>query len=328
MRESEFRDYCAKRGLGTELVEAHVAAVRDFEAYLAAGGGSSGSLDNAGAEATQGYLADLVAKGLNSEERLLGLARYGYATGNYDLYIYLAGVLGGRDVIPRLSARALKLAGKAVRDAAFTGVELPPLGSPPESYVRITRRLVYGLRAQLPEEACQDVLAGNNHGLPRRLYSRLRRVYRRSGLDAVLRLRHENLVAELEEHARSGRLWYEQRITPAVVAYVRQNPEIQSGVRSGQSIFVTKIPYDPVAYLEETDPKMKRYHQCHCPLARTSILDDGPAVPSLWCYCSGGYEKLPFDVIFQQPVRVKVLRNALAGDARCRFEIEVPPDAR
>ncbi len=328
MRDREFREYCAKRGLGADQTEAHVRAVRDFEVFLASAGGSAGSLDGAGAEAARDYLADLVVRGLNSEERLLALARYGYATGNDALYIYLAGVLGGRGVVPRLSARALKIAGKTVRDAVFADLELPPLGSPPESYGEATRRLVEGLRERLPEDRCRDVLAGNNHGVPRRGFSRLRRVYRKSGLEAVLRLRHESLLATLEEHARTGRLWYEQRITPAVVDYVRRNPEIQSGVRSGQSIFVTKIPYDPVAYLEETDPRMKRYHACHCPLARASILDDGPAVPALWCYCSGGYEKLPFDVVFQQPVQVKVLESALAGDARCRFEIEVPPADR
>ena len=59
-------------------------------------------------------------------------------------------------------------------------------------------------------------------------------------------------------HPRSA-LW----IAPAAVDYVRRNPETASEVRSGQSIFVSKIPYDPVAYLEETDPRMKRYHACH-----------------------------------------------------------------
>jgi len=140
MKDLEFRDYCAKRGLGAEQTEAHVRAVRDFEVFLASAGGSAGSLDSAGAEATRDYVADLVAEGLNSAERLLARARYGYATGNDILYIYLAGVLGGRGVVPRLSARALKIAGKAVRDAVFAGLELPPLGSSPESYVETTRR--------------------------------------------------------------------------------------------------------------------------------------------------------------------------------------------
>lgn len=57
-------------------------------------------------------------------------------------------MLGGREVVPRLPARALKLAGKAVRDGVFGNLQVPPLGSPPESYVETTRRLV--VRRDLP----------------------------------------------------------------------------------------------------------------------------------------------------------------------------------
>lgn len=319
MREQRFREYCAKRGFSPEQTEVQVSAVWDFEAFLAARGDLKG-----GVEVLKGYLTELIDKGLNSEERLLALARYGFATDNNTLFIYMVGVLSGREVVSNLAVRATKIAGRTTRDAVFADLELPPLGSPQEGYVEVTRRLVEGLRARLPVDTCRDVLAGNNHGIPRRTFSRLRRIYRKSGLDAVLRFRQESLLETLEEHARSGKPWYEQEITPAVMDHVRRNPEIQSGVRVGQSIFVSKIPYAPVAYLGETDPKLRRYHMCHCPLARASILGDGPTVPPLWCYCSGGYEKLAFDVIFQRPVRVKVLESALAGDPGCRFEIEIP----
>lgn len=102
----------------------------------------------------------------------------------------------------------------------------------------------------------------------------------------------------------------------------------RAGNREGNAIFVTKIPYAPVEYLQETDPKMKRYYQCHCPLARASILNESPGVSPLFCYCSGGYEKLAFDVVFGEPVRVSVLKNALAGDLTCRFQIDIPDSGR
>ena len=148
--------------------------------------------------------------------------------------------------------------------------------------------------------------------------------YRTSGVSGLLKYRHESLLSELEEHARSGKPWYEQLITPEVVEMVRQNPEIQAGVQIGDSIFVTKIPYAPVAYMKEDDPRLKRYYQCHCPLARASILDESFAVSPLFCYCSGGYEKLVFDVVFGAPVQVEVVESALAGDLKCRFRIRLP----
>lgn len=321
VREEQFREYCAGRGFGPEQTDAHVSDVRGFEAFVT---GRGKSLDSAGVEDMRDYLAVLVDQGLNSEERLLALGRYSFATANYPLYVYMTGMLGGREVVPNIAGRATKIAGRAVRKAVFSDLQLPPLGSPQERFVEPTRRLVAGLKARLPVETCQDVLAGNNHGVPQRAFFPLRRIYRESGIDAALRFRHESLLQTLEEHARSGKPWYEQMITPEVVAFVRRNPEIQSGVRVGPSIFVTKIPFAPDLYLRETNPKLRRYHACHCPLARTSILEDGPAVPTLWCYCSGGYEKLPFDVIFEQPVRVKVLESVLANEDRCRFEIEIP----
>jgi len=69
---------------------------------------------------------------------------------------------------------------------------------------------------------------------------------------------------------------------------------------------------------------MKRYYMCHCPLARASILSGEPEISPTWCYCSGGYEKLKFDVIFGEPVEVEVLESALVGDPRCRFAVEIP----
>lgn len=80
----------------------------------------------------------------------------------------------------------------------------------------------------------------------------------------------------------------------------------------------------PQAWLDEKDPTRKRYYACHCPLARTSIISGKPGVLSLFCYCSAGFEKLPFDVIFGEPVKVEVLKSALGGSNRCRFAITVP----
>jgi hypothetical protein len=121
-----------------------------------------------------------------------------------------------------------------------------------------------------------------------------------------------------------GRLWYEQEITPETVEYVRGNQEVLSGIRRGDRIYTTKSPYAPGQYLAETDPLMKRYYMCHCPLARASILSGEPEISPTWCYCSGGYEKLKFDVVFGEPVEVEVLESALAGDPRCRFAVKIP----
>jgi hypothetical protein len=59
-------------------------------------------------------------------------------------------------------------------------------------------------------------------------------------------------------------MFYANEIDEEVVEYVRKNPEIMGGVRVGDVIYETKIPYMAKKFLHEKDEKMKRYYACHC----------------------------------------------------------------
>ena len=230
--------------------------------------------------------------------------------------------------MPSIADRTAELTGEATRDAVFAEVPVPPLGSPQSEYPAAVAALLEALESRIDGQLVRHILAGNHHRVPREAFLAQKAIYEQQGLDAVLAHRHASLVAELEEHARTGKPWYEQIITPEVVEMVRANPEIQAGVRDGEYIYLAKIPYAPVEFLRTSDPKLRRYYQCHCTLARASIVEDVPAVDPLFCYCSAGYEKLPFDVIFDRPVEVEVLETALAGDERCRFRVKLPDGVR
>jgi len=121
-----------------------------------------------------------------------------------------------------------------------------------------------------------------------------------------------------------GGLWYEQEITMEVIEFVKGNQEVLSAVRDGDRLYITKIPYSPKNWLKETDPVMKRCHACHCSLARAAITTGEPEIPLDWCYSSGGYEKLMFDLAFEEETEIEVLESALAGDYRCRFRVKIP----
>jgi len=56
---------------------------------------------------------------------------------------------------------------------------------------------------------------------------------------------------------------------------------------------------------------MKKYYACHCQLVRTAIRDGNPKVPPVLYYCSASYVKLPFDVIFGEPVKIELLESTL-----------------
>jgi hypothetical protein len=112
-----------------------------------------------------------------------------------------------------------------------------------------------------------------------------------------------------------------------VLALVENDPEIESGRREGSIVYVTKIPYMAKEFLAETDPTLRRYYACHCPWAREAIRQSERELFGDFCYCSGGYHKKPWEVIFRRPIRVEVLESALRGNLRCRFAIHLPDEA-
>jgi hypothetical protein len=322
LREKELREYYRGRGLGEDDAESAVAAVREYEGHLRARGAS---LEFMAVDDVKEYVSLLISEGRNSMDRLLAIARYCYIAKKDDAYIYFTQIIGGRTVLPSISERLAHIAGEEKRDVVFEGVEAPPLGAPPEQFPRVTGLLMERLESELDQETRRKVLAGNHHRVPVESFAKHKEWYREAeSLDQYLKKVHDGAVAELERYMEEGKIWYEQEITPEVIEHVRGNQEVLSGVRRGNRIYMTKFPYAPRDYLKETDPLMKRYYMCHCPLARASILTGEPEVSPEWCYCSGGYGKQKFDMVFEEETEVEVLETVLGGDPQCRFSVKIP----
>jgi len=320
------RDLYASRTFDDTTTDAAVAAVQAFEAGLFRSGHT---LEQFPVAALQEYLAGLVAQNENDRDSLRALARYCHLTHRDEAYIYFTAVLGRGELLDNLARRLEFIAGPDVRARVFMGIQAPPDGAPPEAAIGPTMTVVHRMTSALPEQVCAQVLAGNIHGIPASAFSGEReRFLAAASIDAYLAEKHALSVAELERYLAEGRLWYEQRITRRVVEYVRANPEILGGVRQGDRILFTKIPYAPDEWLQETDPARRRYLACHCPLARASIPGTGPRVPAIFCTCSAGFEKLPFGAAFGAEPAVEVVESILAGNERCRFSIAIPEGCR
>ena len=322
MKESGFRKYLKGRKLGAPVIESSVAAVKEFEKYLRK---RKTTLQSAGVDALRDYISLLIVEGSNSKDRLIAIARYCYFAKKYDLYIYFTMILGAADVLPALGERLAKIAGKAARVRIFHDVEMPPLGSSQESYPRLTKTVLDRMEAELPAGTCREVMTWNYHNIPIEAFKESReRFEKAASIDEYLKGEHERLIEELEGCMKAGRPWFEQEITPEVVEFVRTNQEICTGLRRGDKVYTTKIPYAPRLFLKEKDPAMRTYYSCHCQLVRTALRDGTPKIPATFCYCSAGYEKIHFDAIFDEPVEVELLETPLKGDARCRFAIKIP----
>ena len=321
MKEKEFVELLRTRNQSGQEVQLAIEYVKEFEKYLT---GKGAELDSVSVDDVREYVDELIVRKQNSLERLVALARYIYVAGRTEAFIYFTSIIHGQEVLESISEKLAAVAGQETRERVFDGVEIPPLGSPPHSYPPVTGKIVRRL-LELGPDVCHNVLADNHHRIPVESFAKHKQWLKDAGsLDAFLKRVHEEGVSELERYMKEGKVWYEQEITPELVEYVKDNQEVLSAVRDGEYLYTTKIPFAPKDWFVEKDPAKKRYYACHCPLARAAFLSGVPDIPRDWCYCSGGYHKLMFDVLFETPTEVELLESVLAGDDRCRFRIKIP----
>jgi hypothetical protein len=231
----------------------------------------------------------------------------------------------GAEVQPNLYTVVAQRFGEELRDEVFAGIGISALGvSPPEKpfdLFPVIDRLV----SSVGEAAVEELLSPSLRDLPDEYYLEDREKYLKlDDIDQYLFEKHQALVERLRKCQEQGELFFSQEITDEVVSYVEEHPETECGVREGRTLFITKIPYDAKNYLAETDPVMKRYYACHCPWVRESIKNGNLQLNPIFCNCSGGFSKKPWEIIFEQELKVQVLESALKGDSRCRFAVHLP----
>ena len=322
MDREGFRQLLINRKVAPEKMEASIDLAERFEKFIAASGG------RADATTTWAFCQLLIQEEQNTYDNLVTVARYGRFTRNNDIYIAILELLDGAEAQPNLYKKVAETFGETVRDEVFTGVGEAPLGVPGSEKPRLVHPVIKRLVERQGEEAVEELLSSCLRDLPDTYYRGERRKYLKAhDIDEYIKKRHQSFVRRIQKCLRNGELFFAQKITDEVVKFVKENPEIESGVREGNILYVSKIPYNTKAFLVENDPVMKRYHACHCPWAREAIKN-GESVEPIFCYCSGGFSKKSWEVIFGQTLRVEVLESALQGDFRCRFAIHLPNEFR
>ncbi len=324
MSIKEFEAYLAEWGYDQDTVESIVLGVEKAQQYF-----GDKPVDEVDVDGFKGYVAHLLETGENTENNLVGLARYVYFRDMKEEWIYFSAILGGREVLPSIEERLEKLTDKETAERIFSNVDVPNLGEGPGEYPKATSQLMKQLQMELTEHIWKRVLAGNHHRIPLESFAKHKQWLKEAGsIDEWLKEMHDKAVEELDEHCREDKIWYEQVITPEVVEYVRSNQELLSGIRKGDWIYNAKFPYSPKAYLEVTDPDMRRYLMCHCVLAREAVKSGTPDIPMEWCYCSAGYGKLRYDVAFGVETEAEVIESMFSGSDKCRFRYKIPEKYR
>ena len=321
MNTDKFVKLYKDRGYDDVAIDEAVTALGEAERYFRK---HDTNFENADVRIAKEYIKILIESGKNDLNILLALARYFYVVDNKDVYIHFTKVLGGLGVLESIMKRMETYAGEAMAQKVLQGFKMPPLGTPLEDVPTYTDDLMQRIKSHLEPDLYQRILAGNNHGIPEESMKLEKEFYENSAsLEDYLKEMHQRKVEELQSYCDRNAVWYEQIITQDVVDFVASNQEILSAKKEGNKLYVTKIPFDIVNYLKETDPIKKSYYACHCPFARESVISGGKAVDSEWCYCSGGFAKFPFEVVMDRELKVKLLKSALDGDEICRFEIDM-----
>jgi hypothetical protein len=321
--EEGFRGYCIKRSLKEETIQAHIRLLKDFEAFLKEKSGNK-DFSSSSPSDMQSFVAHLIENRKNTIDSFAALIRYAIFTNKRELVAFLYGFIEGFGALEKLSETLKQTMGESTRDEIFEGINLPPLGTDPKDKPKVAKRIMERLEATLDEKTLKEIMSSGLDVGPKELYLPMRQKFLESrNIDDFLRKKHQEAVEMLEKHSREKSMFYAQEIDEEVVDYVRNNPAIMGGVREGDIIYETKIPYMTKKYLHEKDEKMKRYYACHCAWVREAIKS-GLRISPNFCYCSAGYHKRPWDIIFDQPVKVDVIETVLKGDLVCRFAIHIP----
>jgi len=324
--EEGFRNFCISKKLNEETVRANIKMVKEFEAFLKKTNPKR-DLRNATPNDLQSFVTHLMKTNKNTWDNLLALLRYARFAGNRKTEVASLTLLDGSDVLESLSNTVKQSVGERKHKEIFEGIELPPLGTPSKDKPNITKKFMERLEANLGEKTCREILLSGPHAGPKEDYLPERKKFLESkGIDDFLERRHKEYVDELEKHMKEKTLYFTQEIDEKVLEYVRNTPTCQNGVRKGNIIYVTKIPYMAKKYLREKDQRKKRYYYCHCPWVREAIKSGNIGISPNFCYCSAGFEKRPWDVIFDRPAKADVIQSVLKGDLVCEFAIHIPKE--
>ncbi len=326
MREKAFRDYLIGRGFEKDVVESQIDAVQKIENQLK-NQTPGWLLEDLNHTAGQELVDGMIDRGENTMENLLALVRYAKVIDNRELFVTIFQMLDGYEVMDNLYQKLGDVVGEDLRDCIFEDLPLPPLGLSKHEKSQYTSQIMSRMEEVFGTSTTRDLLKDSLRDLPDEYYPEEKHDFYEvceGDMDRYLVYRGEKFVDLLRGYQERDELFFGQEITDDVIGFVEGNPEVGGGVREGNLIYETKIPYNAKAYLAETDPEKKRYHYCHCPWAKESIRKGTLTVSPTFCQCSAGFTKRPFEVIFGQSLHVDVIESVLQGDDVCRFAIHLP----
>ena len=326
MKIEEYTEYLQGQGVPDDAIEKRLAIIRDFVKFLADLGFKENTAA-AGKEEVEKFARKLIAAGSNTLENFSFLRDYARWLGHRKLYVALIEVMDCHNALGVLADEVEERHGREVRDRVFSEA-LPPLGTGERERCAYTRTITEHMAQHVTPQETREAWFHVQHGIPADAWRESdmadREKYRQCGnnVDEFLDLKRRERDALLTRLRDEGKLWYTVEIDDEVLEFVKSDPEMEVGRREGDRVYITKIPYNAVRYLHETDPEMKRYYACHCPLLREAIRKGQSISPDV-CNCSLGHASHYLAGLGRE-LKGEVLESAVKGDTRCRLVFYLP----
>ncbi len=318
------RQHLHELGHTDDDIARRMGMIAEFQTVVA--GPDGGIPSTAGRKEVEGFARLLVEQGRNTVAAFSALRDYADWLGHRSLTVASSELMDCHNALDVLASVIDKDHGRRVRDRVFPEPP-PPLGADEESRSRFTRAATGRMERTLSREGARAAWFQVQHGIPAEAWKRSdaadRATYLRcADIDeflAVKRAERDELLTRLRDEQKP---WYTTEIDDEVLEFVKSDPEMEVGRREGNEVFITKTPYNAVAYLHEKDPTKKRFFACHCPLLREAILAGQP-ISADACTCSLGHASHYLAGLGEQ-LEGEVLESVLQGDDRCRFVFRLP----
>ena len=318
----DFKEYLREKKVKDDAIKQAINLINDFSVHLKE---FNRTLDNATYNDLHSFSAKLIEENKNSFDNYIHLLRFGYFTNNNQLIIASMEIIDGAEVIQNFYERLASEFGEEIRNRVFQELKVPPLGLNPTKRPKITEQLIDNLIEIVGKDKCEKFLADGLRDKYTEYYKKDREMYLRSSdIDDFLEKKHADFITTLRKHQEDNSLFFTQEIDDSVIEYVEKNKCGLAGIRDGNRVLLTKIPYMTKQFLEEKDPQKKKYFYCHCPWVREGLLEEDVPVNPIFCNCSGGYFKNHWETILDDEVKVELLESILLGDDKCKFALHLP----
>ncbi|MBY9001707.1 MAG: hypothetical protein KGD64_12390 [Candidatus Heimdallarchaeota archaeon] len=278
----------------------------------------------------KGKIQEYTEKLVKEENSALNIIRVMFSLATFlqkhDYTIELIDIIESYNAMDNLYLRLAEQHGEDIRDRIFEDIHIPPIGSDPDKKPEITKKVIKRLEDEVGVEKTIDILAPCLHGRPIEPIKKDREDFLQSNnIDEFLKIKKTEFIERLEKHKEEGTPEYAQYIDEDVITYVKNKPTITPGVRQGDKIIVTKIPYKMRDFLDAEDERLKRYYSCYCAWVRGAIRKgEEKEISANFCNCSAGFFKQYWDVIFDQPVKVEPIETPLTEALECKFAVHIP----